>query len=620
MTSQFALSRVPLDLRLLGYFSKNYFSYIDLDLLVDFRIITDQLLVAGASGENFMVDLGNTKLRSLEIGAVPLIEHFLNRLNFRVLFDSLLLRNRLGRPVSLLPSRTLSVLICNLLLSRQPLYAVPKWLARYMPETFGLETDQLRWFNDDRIGRELDRLFEVNHASTLTELIVIMIDEFGIELDRFHNDSTTITFSGNYENQKNSSCQDRPPLITFGRNKDHRPDLKQLLWTLTVSADGAVPVLVGIDDGNTTDDSTHIQTWTTLVDLVGHPRFVYVADSKLCTIKNMRFIDGKDGIFLTVMPATRKEDGWFKQYVRKNEIDWQEVRRDRNHRGKSKPDIVYHAVESPQSSAEGFRIFWYRSSQKIEQDQHRRSSAIRRARQQIEQLNHRKGRGRLRSEQAAQQAVDAILEMHGVARFLDVTLRTDRTEQYKQQGKGRPSSKTIYQRKHKETIRIEVRDDIEAIKDAAIDDGLFPLITNHNDISAKEALDFYKYQPFLEKRFEQLKNAFDGVPIFLKKPERIASLLFLDFIVMLIEALIERELRAAMKAHGIKSMPLYPESRHCKAPTAKLVFDALAGFRLHQIIDSAGTVLKTYYDHLEPTTRTVLELLGIDLEPYGITR
>jgi hypothetical protein len=30
--------------------------------------------------------------------------------------------------------------------------------------------------------------------------------------------------------------------ITWGHNKDHRPDLKQLLFTLTVSSDGAVPV------------------------------------------------------------------------------------------------------------------------------------------------------------------------------------------------------------------------------------------------------------------------------------------------------------------------------------------------------------------------------------------
>ena len=31
------------------------------------------------------------------------------------------------------------------------------------------------------------------------------------------------------------------PAITWGHNKDHRPDLKQLLYILTVSDDGGVP-------------------------------------------------------------------------------------------------------------------------------------------------------------------------------------------------------------------------------------------------------------------------------------------------------------------------------------------------------------------------------------------
>lgn len=52
--------------------------------------------------------------------------------------------------------------------------------------------------------------------------------------------------------------------ITFGHNKDHRPDLKQLLRVLTTSADGTVPVWRSVDHGNTTDDRTHVDTWNFL--------------------------------------------------------------------------------------------------------------------------------------------------------------------------------------------------------------------------------------------------------------------------------------------------------------------------------------------------------------------
>ena len=46
------------------------------------------------------------------------------------------------------------------------------------------------------------------------------------------------------------------PAITFGHSKDHRPDLKQLVFILTVSADHAVPVIYRLASGNTSDDPT----------------------------------------------------------------------------------------------------------------------------------------------------------------------------------------------------------------------------------------------------------------------------------------------------------------------------------------------------------------------------
>jgi nucleoside-diphosphate-sugar epimerase len=44
------------------------------------------------------------------------------------------------------------------------------------------------------------------------------------------------------------------PVITWGHSRDHRPDLKQLVWILTVAADGSVPIAYRLADGNTNDD------------------------------------------------------------------------------------------------------------------------------------------------------------------------------------------------------------------------------------------------------------------------------------------------------------------------------------------------------------------------------
>jgi transposase len=79
--------------------------------------------------------------------------------------------------------------------------------------------------------------------------------------------------------------------------------------SLCVTADGAVPVHFKAYDGNQTDDGIHLETWNRLRTLLQHPQFVYVADCKLCTEKNLRTIDGERGFFVIAVRSryTRRE-------------------------------------------------------------------------------------------------------------------------------------------------------------------------------------------------------------------------------------------------------------------------------------------------------------------------
>ena len=228
-----------------------------------------------------MADLRNIRLESLQVGAVPIVAEFLERLDLERILHSHLAPKTLGRPARVPPARVLAVLVTNVLLARRPLYAIPAWLKQFVPAHFGLTREQLSCLNDDRLGRTLDLIFEAEQASLVTSLVLRAIDEFDVQLTQLHNDSTTVTFSGAYRHQ--DADRGRVPWITYGFNKDHRPDLKQLVYELTISADGAVPLHFKTHDGNVTDDQTHRHTWSVLRDLVGHPDFCYVADSKLRT-------------------------------------------------------------------------------------------------------------------------------------------------------------------------------------------------------------------------------------------------------------------------------------------------------------------------------------------------
>ena len=54
-------------------------------------------------------------------------------------------------------------------------------------------------------------------------------------------------------------------------------------------------------------------------------------------------------------------------------------------------------------------------------------------------------------------------------------------------------------------------------------------------------------------------------PVYLKETSRIQALLCMYFFVLLVEALLERELRRAMAREGDRGLPLYPEGRGCRA-------------------------------------------------------
>jgi len=131
------------------------------------------------------------------VGAAPVVDHFLSRLQLPQLFEQHLPALP-GRPPALPTARTLAVLLANLLLARQPLYAIPAWAARRVPEHLGLQPDQVPLLNDDRIGRALDHLQRADRASLLTALVLRAVRAFAIDLSELHQDTTTVTFSGDY--------------------------------------------------------------------------------------------------------------------------------------------------------------------------------------------------------------------------------------------------------------------------------------------------------------------------------------------------------------------------------------------------------------------------------------
>ena len=154
---------------------------------------------------------------------------------------------------------------------------------------------------------------------------------------------------------------------------------------------------------------------------------------------------------------------------------------------------------------------------------------------------------------------------------------------------------------------------------AARCDGLFALMSNDSSLSLKDALKKYKYQPYAEKRHEQLKSVFAVRPVWLKNAKRVESLLWLYHLVELVQALLEREVRKQMADAGMTSLPLYPEKRPSREPTSELVLNALQGLRRHRLLDEQGQEIHRFHDQVSEVAQTVLDLLRIDSSVYGVS-
>ena len=146
-------------------------------------------------------------------------------------------------------------------------------------------------------------------------------------------------------------------------------------------------------------------------------------------------------------------------------------------------------------------------------------------------------------------------------------------------------------------------------------DGMYPLLTNDRSLTDTQVFEAHKRQPSIEKRFEQTKTVFEIAPVLLKNEGRIESLFFVYFLALLVQALIERELRQAMQREALDALPLYPEERRTRRPTAEQVFRLFSLTQRH-VLEHEGQPLRTFEAELTPLQRQVLGLLGVPEHAY----
>jgi transposase len=405
--------------------------------------------------------------------------------------------------------------------------------------------------------------------------------------------------------------------FTQGHSKDHRPDLKQIVYNLTISADGAIPIHYKTYPGNRTDDTVHIETWNVLRQMTGKADFLYVADSKVCTHKQLSHIVRHGGRVVTLMPETWKEAGDFKETLRQTVKAKKRILRRPLPNDEETYETFYCFSGRYRTEKSRYPLHWIYSTEKKKRDRSAREKRLQKAEHELTELMGKLNVRALKTKEQIQQRVDNILQSHSVEAFYHTEIGAVKQQWTKQIGKGRPGKNTQYETIVETLYTLSWTRKKDALDREKKVDGIFPILCTDQAMTAKAALEAYKYQPRLEKRFCQLKSVHNVAPTLFKRVERVEAIMLLFFLALILQAVIERQVRRQMKASDIDALSIYPEHRLAYHPTTAKIFERFQDISNYKIVEG-GHVIKVYRDEITDLHKEILGLLSMTEKDYWL--
>lgn len=219
-------------------------------------------------------------------------------------------QERLGAQGGEVPwAKVLELLAVNRLLDpRSELFVHEKWFPQTAMDVL-LDCDGAV-AHKDRLYRCLDRIVE--HKGALEKhLAAKWRDLFGASFDIILYDLTSTYFEGGAQ---------RVEKAKRGYSRDHRPDCKQLVIALVVTAEG-FPLTYEVFEGNKIDSTTLKDIVEAVESKHGKARRVWVFDRGITTEDNLQWLRERGACYLVGTPKPQLSA--FEQHL--TEQDWQKA-------------------------------------------------------------------------------------------------------------------------------------------------------------------------------------------------------------------------------------------------------------------------------------------------------
>ncbi len=464
---------------------------------------------------------------------------------------------------------------------------------------------------DDRLGDTLDAIFDYGIGNLEILITQHMIREFNIKNDICHNDTTSASTFGNCDKNRTPDSIE----ITFGYSKKHRQDLKQLVWSLSVSSDSGFPLFQKAYSGNTSDVETYVEQWYNLIDLLGYQDFLYVADSKIITKDNMAEINDNGGFF--VAPAPMYESYKEVLYNAIENHDREHLIRYKNqfNRGFETPIEIEHEDKSYT-----FRMIILYDQKVAARKRNALHARISKTQSIFNELHGKLNKYKLKTEQAIEQRCDAIFKKNRTADFFEYTINNNPVTTYKNKKKGRPAKGETPE----QTVIVTDNFTIELIFDQVAFDkelarcGYYPLITNKTkeSLSIEEVMLAHKNQYKCEHINRRAKSSLNLEPIYLQTPERIEAMLFLFKIALQVVVLIERSARTNINNRDKGLDNFMPNKKDVRNPGTEYMLSEFQYIVSGQVPMPTGQIAG-FVSELNPLQKDILKILDVPLEYYS---
>jgi len=454
-----------------------------------------------------------------------------------------------GRRFTTAVERVLFALVANRAIEPMSKLSAAEWATQdvVIPGLAGMD--------DDQAYRAMDLLVEADTQGQVQEAVFFAVAHLlNLEVDLLFFDTTSTYFERDDEDHDEPGGGEgagRHGFRRYGKSKDHRDDLPQIVIGLAVTREG-IPVRVWCWPGNTQDQTVlaevkdDLRAWK-----LG--RVITVVDRGFSAADNLAYLRRAGGHYIAGM---RMRDG----------TDLVEAALARQGRYQQVRDNL--RVKEVRLDATEQRLVICHNPDQAQRDQAKRDETIGRIQAELDRIRAQRDRTRQLADKASQQTEAAHVRAECALRDHPTLGRWLRQQ---------PNGRLVIDR--------------AKVKAEARLDGKYLLATSDPDLSAEDVALGYKNLLEAERGFRDLKSQLLLRPVFHRLEHRIHAHVLLCWLALLLTRVAER--------HSGQTW------RRIERETSRLQQVILAG--------EAGTIVQT--TPLRPTQRAIYQALSIDPPP-----